>query len=142
MATANSTQRQIFQTIVDNSHLCMHIVLGSAGVGKSYLLDLLRYKYTIMGYTVVALAPTGISARNIGGQTIHRFFGINDEFMNFNPITVEDHFKNHLHKKTILLVDECSMISCALLNCMNEALVQVRIYGMGILNDKLVLTTL
>jgi hypothetical protein len=125
MLAANSNQKEIFQTVVDNSHLCMHIVLGSAGVGKSYLLDLLRLKYTVMGYTVIALAPTGIAARNIRGQTIHRFFGISDEFFNYNAVTVESHFKNHLHKKTILLIDKCSMISLPLLAAMNEALVLV-----------------
>jgi replication-associated recombination protein RarA len=137
MLTANNDQAKIFQTVVDNSHLCMHVILGSAGVGKSYLLDLLRLKYTVMGYTVIALAPTGIAARNIRGQTIHRFFGISDEFFNYNAVTVESHFKNHLHKKTILLIDECSMISLPLLAAMNEALVMVMHFESG--NEKVFL---
>jgi hypothetical protein len=103
----------------------MHVVLGSAGVGKSFLLDLFRLKYTLLGYTVVSLAPTGIAARNIRSQTIHRFFGINDEFYNYNDVTVESQVKNHLHKKTILFIDECSIISLPLLSAMNEALVMV-----------------
>jgi hypothetical protein len=52
---ATETQRQLFSTIVENSYLCMHVVLGSAGVSQSFLMDLLRLKYTLLGFTVVAV---------------------------------------------------------------------------------------
>jgi hypothetical protein len=32
--------------------------------------------YRIHGYHVFKLAPTGVATHNIGGQTIHRFFGM------------------------------------------------------------------
>lgn len=52
------------------------------GTGKSYLIETLsmylRHKYydntNIEGWLVVILAPTGLAAYNINGQTIHRFF--------------------------------------------------------------------
>ena len=44
---------------------------GGAGVGKSYLTKQLINTYS---GNLVTLAPTGISAVNIGGQTIHSFF--------------------------------------------------------------------
>ncbi|MCX5833140.1 MAG: AAA family ATPase [Deltaproteobacteria bacterium] len=47
-------------------------VTGRAGTGKSTLLTYFR------GNTkkkVVVLAPTGVAAINVGGQTIHSFFG-------------------------------------------------------------------
>ena len=46
-------------------------VTGKAGTGKSTLLDYFR------GYTakkVVVLAPTGVAALNVKGETIHSFF--------------------------------------------------------------------
>ena len=53
------TQRHVFIT-------------GKAGTGKSTLLELWR------GQTlkrVAVLAPTGVAALNVRGQTIHSFFG-------------------------------------------------------------------
>ena len=44
---------------------------GGAGVGKSYLTKQLINNYS---GNLITLAPTGISAVNIGGQTIHSFF--------------------------------------------------------------------
>src|SRR5262245_33740477 len=47
-------------------------VTGRAGTGKSTLLKGLRE--TLAGEMVV-VAPTGLAAVNVGGQTIHSFFG-------------------------------------------------------------------
>ena len=46
-------------------------VTGRAGTGKSTLLQYFRF-YTKK--KVVILAPTGVAAVNVGGQTIHSFF--------------------------------------------------------------------
>jgi len=52
------------------------------GTGKSYLIETIcqHIKYTYAndatkdGWLVAVLAPTGLAAYNINGQTIHRFF--------------------------------------------------------------------
>ena len=54
----------------DEGHL---FVTGRAGTGKSTLLRTLRDH--IVDEAVV-LAPTGLAAVNVGGQTIHSFFGL------------------------------------------------------------------
>ena len=46
-------------------------ITGRAGTGKSTLLN---YFYSHTKKNVVLLAPTGVAAVNIGGQTIHSFF--------------------------------------------------------------------
>ena len=51
------------------SHL---FITGKAGTGKSTLLE---YCYENCNKNIVLLAPTGVAALNIKGQTIHRFFG-------------------------------------------------------------------
>ena len=44
---------------------------GGAGVGKSYLTkEIIKTYYK----NLVVVAPTGLAAVNIGGQTIHSFF--------------------------------------------------------------------
>ena len=49
-----------------------HIFLtGKAGTGKSTLLQYFRHKTT---KNIAVLAPTGVAAINIKGQTIHSFF--------------------------------------------------------------------
>ena len=47
-------------------------VTGRAGTGKSTLLRALR---DMIADEAVVLAPTGLAAVNVGGQTIHSFFG-------------------------------------------------------------------
>ena len=47
-------------------------VTGRAGTGKSTLLTCLK---ELLADEMVILAPTGLAAVNVGGQTIHSFFG-------------------------------------------------------------------
>ena len=63
---------------------------GSAGTGKTYLLnqyiDYLKERDMVLAIT----APTGIAASHINGMTIHSFFGIGiredvDESGGFTP---------------------------------------------------------
>ena len=53
----------------DTGHL---FVTGRAGTGKSTLLRMIRDK---LQEEAVVVAPTGLAAVNVGGQTIHSFFG-------------------------------------------------------------------
>jgi ATP-dependent DNA helicase PIF1 len=49
---------------------------GKAGTGKSYVVKKLITILKEQGKKVIALAPTGIAANNIKGQTIHSFFSL------------------------------------------------------------------
>ena len=46
-------------------------ITGQAGTGKSTLLQYFREHTT---KNIVVLAPTGVAAVNVSGQTIHSFF--------------------------------------------------------------------
>lgn len=97
-----------------------HIFLtGRAGTGKSTLLKYFREKSK---KKYVVLAPTGVAALNVKGQTIHSFFG-------FHPAIT----KNRVHKahadkigffKNIdtIVIDEISMVRADLLDCVDRAL--------------------
>ncbi len=88
-------------------------VTGRAGTGKSTLL---RHFRETTGKNIVVLAPTGVAAVNIQGQTIHSFF-------KFKPdVTVErikkvSASKARLYKKIdTVVIDEISMVRADLLD--------------------------
>jgi len=100
-------------------------VTGRAGTGKSTLLQHWR------GQTkkkAVVLAPTGVAALNVRGETIHSFFG-------FRPdVTVgkirkkgrNDEKAKLIRKLDAIVVDEISMVRADLLDCMDASL---RLHG-------------
>ena len=51
-------------------------ITGSAGVGKSFLLQHIIKTLESRRKRVAITAPTGIAALNIGGATIHSWAGI------------------------------------------------------------------
>ena len=60
--------------LINNSS--KHIfITGKAGAGKSTLLD---YAFKNSSKNMVIVAPTGVAALNVHGQTIHRFFCFSD----------------------------------------------------------------
>jgi len=93
-------------------------ITGRAGTGKSTLLQLFR-KTTRK--KVVVLAPTGVAALNVKGQTIHSFFG-------FPP---RPDFQNHISKRRnrrlylkmeVLIIDEISMVRADMIDGMDKFL--------------------
>ncbi len=87
-------------------------VTGRAGTGKSTLLQLFRN--TTKKNTVV-LAPTGVAALNVRGQTIHSFFKFPAR-----PLSEKD-IKKHRRRKVyqnveVIIIDEISMVRADLLD--------------------------
>lgn len=81
-------------------------ITGKAGTGKSTLL---REFVRRTKKKVVVLAPTGIAALNIGGQTIHSFFGFPPRPLQRSEMKPR---KNHRLYKAIdtIIIDEISMV--------------------------------
>ena len=52
------------------------IIIGSAGVGKSVVINMMSDIDFDEGIKSALIAPTGIAAVNIKGSTIHRLFGM------------------------------------------------------------------
>lgn len=100
-------------------------ITGKAGTGKSTLLNHFR---TTTKKPFAVLAPTGVAAVNVQGETIHSFFG-------FSPsITVEDAHKVAKNKRSteiyekiqMLIIDEISMVRSDLLDCIDTFLRTIR----------------
>ena len=108
--TLSSQQREAIATAL-SSRLSM--ILGSAGSGKTTLIQAMVKKAPFPAYTVVTAAPTGKAARNltertgIQARTIHSALGkIPDE--NFlDPVYWE-----YVH---LVVIDEASMVSLEML---------------------------
>ena len=98
------------------------LITGRAGTGKSTLLNYFRNNTK---NKVVILAPTGVAAINVGGQTIHSFFHFKP---NVTPASIKkkksaDKEKTTIYKKlTTIVIDEVSMVRADLLDCVDKFL--------------------
>ncbi len=88
---------------------------GSAGTGKTYILNeyILYLKSRKVVPTVVA--PTGIAASHLNGQTIHSFFalGIRDSIDEYfiSLLLEKKYLQTRFKKLKVLIIDEISMVS-------------------------------
>ena len=83
-----------------------YFITGKAGTGKSTLLSI--YRKTTKKKTAV-LAPTGIAALNVRGQTIHSFFGFPTKMLDPNELTRRRNWRMYANVETII-IDEISMV--------------------------------
>lgn len=87
-------------------------ITGRAGTGKSTLLKL--FDQTTKKKTVL-LAPTGVAALNIGGQTVHSFFRFPGKMIDQKDIKRQRNPK--LYKALeVIVIDEISMVRADLLD--------------------------
>ncbi len=103
-----------------------HVFLtGNAGTGKTTLIN--EFK-SLTDKNLSIVAPTGVAAVNVGGETIHSFFG-------FPPnVTVERAVFDAKRTKKgkifqsleVLVIDEISMVRADLLDCIDIFLQTVR----------------
>src|SRR4030042_2348445 len=97
--------------VMENSSKNVFIT-GKAGTGKSTLLDYFR-AHTKKKLAV--LAPTGVAAVNIKGQTIHSFFKFKP---NITPEKAARKSSKKIYKKLdAIIIDEISMTRADLLDC-------------------------
>jgi hypothetical protein len=110
-----------FRRIAEGDPLVM--VLGGAGTGKTTFLHELRRR---AGVRQVFLAPTGVAALQLRGQTIHSFFGIPPRIL--DPDGVKPRARSHklLSKIDRLVIDEVSMVRCDLLDVVDRCLRSAR----------------
>ena len=109
-----------FQTAVDFArHEEGHLfVTGRAGTGKSTLLCAMREMIT---QEAVVLAPTGLAAVNVGGQTIHSFFGFPPRLIRSDDIGRSRNGRLMRRLKAII-VDEVSMVRSDLMWAIDQSL--------------------
>ncbi len=92
-------------------------ITGRAGTGKSTLLTYFR-KHTKKN--VVVLAPTGVAAVNISGQTIHSFFHFKPDITKAKVKKIKVAPGDTIYSKLdAIVIDEISMVRADLLDCVD-----------------------
>lgn len=131
MELLNNKQRLAAEQTKNGENI---LITGPAGTGKSYtikfIIELLKNDNKKIGLT----ATTGTAAFIIGGQTIHSFmgFGIGNERLAdiFINIKKQPSIYKRLVELDVLIVDEVSMLDCALFEKISDILCYVKSYGL------------
>ncbi len=93
---------------------------GRAGTGKSTFIKYIKSEFKFKKNMAV-LAPTGLAALNVGGQTIHSFF----TFPAVPPDRAtlkKSRYKKVIENLDLLIIDEVSMVRADLLDLVDAAL--------------------
>ena len=93
-------------------------ITGVAGTGKSTLLQHFR---ETANRAVVVLAPTGIAAVNVHGQTIHSFFRLPPRVIEPEDITPSRDPSLYQNLETVV-IDEISMVRVDLMDAIDRSL--------------------
>lgn len=93
-------------------------ITGRAGTGKSTLLKALS---RLVVDEHIVLAPTGLAAVNVGGQTIHSFFGFPPRLIQSDDIR-RSRNGALMRKLKLLVIDEVSMVRSDLMWAIDQSL--------------------
>eukprot|EP00804_Cyclotella_cryptica_P018830 CCRYP_018295-RB/>CCRYP_018295-RB protein AED:0.02 eAED:0.02 QI:116/1/1/1/1/1/2/226/648 len=105
-------------------------ISGAAGTGKSHVSKFIIQSLQEAEKKCSPTAPTGVAAINVGGSTLHSFFGIGLGVGSVSSLVRKIKKKNavlqRINETDALLIDEVSMLSCDLLETLDEVARQVR----------------
>ncbi len=100
-------------------------ITGSAGTGKSFILNKLKEEFKIE-----VTSTTGMAAVNIGGQTIHAWAGVGlcnlPVEYTVKSIIKKSNFAKKIKNAQILAIDEISMLDAQTFDYINTVLKSVR----------------
>jgi len=117
----STEQKELFDKInSSNDHI---LVTGKAGTGKSSLLQYLKH---CSSKNLVVVAPTGVAALNVQGQTIHSFFKIPPSFNSKGILILDDRRKLVLKNIDAVVIDEVSMVRADLMDTVDRILKHAR----------------
>ena len=104
----NVEQQKAFD-LVANTNTSL-FVTGKAGTGKTTFIKGIQ---KLIKKNFLVMAPTGIAAMNVGGQTIHSFFGLPFEAIGSNTrLEVSREKRDVLRYTDTIIIDEASMVRC------------------------------
>lgn len=113
----NESFQQAWHIIEQTNHNLL--LTGRAGTGKSTFL---RFVCNYSRKNPVVLAPTGVAALNVEGQTIHSFFGFGPDITLEKVDRIKPYDKSLYRELRLLIIDEISMVRADLLDCVDRFL--------------------
>lgn len=114
-----NVEQELAFDIIANTNTCVFIT-GKAGTGKTTFV---RRICEEINKRFVVLAPTGIAAIAVGGQTMHSFFGFPLEVLGPHSTLELSLKKRHLIERTdTFILDEVSMVRSDMVDCMDRCL--------------------
>lgn len=117
----SKSQQAAFDDACDNKSL---FITGAGGVGKSFLIHKIKKQLEEQGRQVALTSSTGISAVNIGGNTIHSFLGLGAS-ANVSALSKISKkqvgmTRNYIGRYDTVIVDEVSMLTGDYIEMMNS----------------------
>jgi hypothetical protein len=93
-------------------------ITGEGGTGKTQIPKAIEAALCIIGrkHEIILTAPTGAAADNLGGNTYHTCLGINLSY----KAAVSTRVRRLWARKTILVIDEMSMVDLKMLSVINN----------------------
>ncbi|KAJ5654961.1 hypothetical protein N7490_001964 [Penicillium lividum] len=93
-------------------------ITGEGGTGKTRIPKAIEAALCILGrkHEIILTAPTGAAADNLGGNTYHTSLGINLSY----KAAVSTRVRRLWARKTILVIDEMSMVDLKMLSVINN----------------------
>ena len=98
-------------------------ITGKAGTGKSTLLQAVKESTK---KRCVVVAPTGVAAINVEGQTIHSCFSLPLEFITEEDINASEQKKKLFKAIDTVIIDEISMVRVDLMDAIDIVLRKAR----------------
>ncbi len=99
---------------------------GSAGTGKTFLIQQYIDYLKNSGVFFAVIAPTGVAASHLNGNTIHSFFGLgpreNIDDYYLDSLLQRKYLHDRFRKLKVLIIDEISMVSPELFSAMDRIL--------------------
>ena len=131
--SANPTQLQgkqlqayncVSQHLLSGSTSPLYIIVsGTAGTGKSYLINCLKL---LLQNQLRVCAPTGVASYNIQGFTLHTLFGLptRGDFKDLEGHKLHD-MQQSLSEMNYLIIDEMSMVGRKMFGQVDQRLRQI-----------------
>lgn len=123
------------ETLLEKLHHHQNVFLtGGAGTGKTTLTRQVIAAYGAEGKKVARLASTGMAATLIGGQTLHSFFDLGiaedeQELERRGKLVPKKKIVRMVRAMDLVIIDEISMVSAALLDMVRLRLLQCGFAG-------------
>lgn len=111
-------QQEFYDAVLNGESVFLN---GKAGTGKTYVTKQVIEELKKKGKNVVALAPTGVAANNLGGATMHSVFAlpVHEVIQYDNCKYVKSNKRRLWEKIDVLLIDEVSMVRADMIDGIN-----------------------